>query len=31
MIQVLGEGESAPVGATEALLVSLDPSKKLLV
>jgi hypothetical protein len=29
-LQVLGEGESAPIGATEALLVSLDPSKKLL-
>ena len=30
-VQVLGEGESAPAGATEALLVSLDPQRKLLV
>ena len=30
-LQVLGEGESAPTGSTEALLVSLDPAKKLLV
>jgi len=29
-LQVLGEGESAPAGSTEALLVSLDPTKKLL-
>ena len=29
-IRVLGEGETAPAGATEALLVSLDPAKKLL-
>lgn len=30
-VQVLGEGESAPAGSTEALLVSLDPQRKLLV
>lgn len=30
-VQVLSEGESAPPGSTEALLVSLDPQRKLLV
>ncbi len=30
-VQVLGEGEAAPPGYTEALLVSLDPQRKLLV
>jgi hypothetical protein len=30
-VHVLGEGESAPAGATEALLVSLDPRRMLLV
>jgi hypothetical protein len=30
-VQVLGEGEAAPPGATEAMLVSLDPRRKLLV
>ena len=30
-VQVLGEGESAPAGSTEAMLVSLDPQRKLLV
>jgi len=30
-VQVLREGESAPNGSTEALLVSLDPQRKLLV
>jgi len=30
-LQVLGEGELAPPGSTEALLVSLDPAKKLLL
>ncbi len=29
-VQVLGEGELAPPGYTEALLVSLDPQRKLL-
>ncbi len=29
-VQVLGEGETAPPGYTEALLVSLDPQRKLL-
>lgn len=29
-VRVLGEGESAPSGSTEALLVSLDPQRKLL-
>lgn len=29
-LRVLGEGESAPAGTTEALLVSLDPQRKLL-
>lgn len=28
-VRVLGEGESAPAGSTEALLVSLDPQRKL--
>jgi hypothetical protein len=30
-LQVLGEGEAAPPGSTEAMLVSLDPQRKLLV
>jgi hypothetical protein len=30
-LQVLGEGESAPAGSTEAMLVSLDPRRTLLV
>jgi hypothetical protein len=30
-VQVLAEGEAAPPGSTEAMLVSLDPQKKLLV
>jgi hypothetical protein len=30
-IQVLGEGESAPPGSSEALLVSLDSERKLFV
>jgi hypothetical protein len=30
-VRVLGEGESAPPGYTEAMLVSLDPQRKLLV
>ena len=30
-VRVLGEGEAAPPGSTEALLVSLDPQRKLLV
>jgi hypothetical protein len=30
-VQVLGEGESAPAGSTEAMLVSLDPQRGLLV
>jgi hypothetical protein len=30
-LQVLGEGEAAPPGSTEALLVSLDPQRKLLL
>jgi hypothetical protein len=30
-VQVLGEGESAPAGSTEALLVSIDAQRKLLV
>jgi hypothetical protein len=30
-VLVLGEGEAAPPGSTEAMLVSLDPQKKLLV
>ncbi len=30
-VLVLSEGESAPVGATEAMLVSLDPQRKLTV
>lgn len=30
-VQVLGEGESAPPGCTEAMLVSLDPQRKLLL
>jgi hypothetical protein len=29
-LRVLGDGESAPPGSTEALLVSLDPRQKLL-
>jgi hypothetical protein len=30
-IQVLAEGEAAPPGCTEAMLVALDPQRKLLV
>jgi len=30
-VQVLGEGEAAPPGSTEAMLVSLDAQRKLLV
>lgn len=30
-VVVLAEGESAPAGATEAMLVSLDPQRKLLL
>jgi len=30
-VRVLGEGESAPAGSAEAMLVSLDPERKLLV
>lgn len=30
-VRVLGEGELAPPGSTEALLVALDPRRKLLV
>ena len=30
-VVVLSEGEAAPPGSTEAMLVSLDPQKKLLV
>lgn len=30
-VLVLGDGESAPPGATEAMLVALDPQRKLLV
>jgi hypothetical protein len=30
-LRVLGEGESAPAGSVEALLVSIDPRRKLLV
>lgn len=30
-LQVLGEGEAAPPGSIEAMLVSLDPHRKLLV
>jgi hypothetical protein len=30
-VQVLAEGEAAPPGSTEAMLVSLDPQRKLLV
>jgi hypothetical protein len=30
-VLVLGDGESAPLGATEAMLVALDPQRKLLV
>jgi hypothetical protein len=30
-LRVLGEGESAPPGCSEALLVALDPQRKLLV
>jgi hypothetical protein len=30
-VRVLGEGEVAPPGSTEAMLVSLDPQRKLLV
>jgi hypothetical protein len=30
-VQVLGDGETAPPGYTEAMLVSLDPQRKLLV
>jgi hypothetical protein len=29
-VRVLAEGETAPPGATEALLISLDPKLKLL-
>jgi hypothetical protein len=29
-VRVLGEGEKAPAGSSEALLVSLDPRRKLL-
>jgi hypothetical protein len=29
-VLVLGEGEAAPPGSTEAMLVSLDPSRKLV-
>ena len=30
-VQVLGEGELAPPGSTEAMLVALDPQQKLLM
>jgi hypothetical protein len=30
-VRLLAEGESAPAGSSEALLVSLDPRRKLLV
>jgi hypothetical protein len=29
-VLVLGEGETAPPGSTEAMLVSLDPRRKIL-
>jgi hypothetical protein len=29
-VRVLGEGESAPPGSTEAMLVSLDPQRSIL-